>query len=72
MTLINLVTGRGLGLRVHILGSIYKAYSNMARTPKLYFDHSFILYYIVYDYKVMIIVVHFIINLIESSLYYNS
>lgn len=28
MTLINLVTGRGLGLRVHILGSIYKAYSN--------------------------------------------
>lgn len=44
----------------------------MTRTPKLYFDHSFILYYIVYDYKVMIIVVHFIINLIESSLYYNS
>jgi hypothetical protein len=27
----------------------------MAQPPKLHFDHSFILYYIVYDYKLMII-----------------
>ena len=36
-------------------GPFYKARSNLAWSSKLHFDHRFILYYIVYDYKLMII-----------------
>jgi len=44
----------------------------MARSPKLYFDHSFILYYIVYDYWIVYVCgcLGFLNPLLHSS-YYN-
>ena len=35
---------------------VYKARWNMARSSKRYFDHLFVIYYIIYDYKFIIIV----------------
>ena len=54
---------------------VYKVSFDMTHSPKLYFDCTFILYYIVYDYRLIIIywIAHFITNLIiVPSLYYNS
>ena len=34
---------------------VYKASFDMAQSYKLYFDHLFILFHIVYEYKLMII-----------------
>ena len=35
---------------------VYKAWWNMARSSKQHFDHLFIIYYITFDYKFIIIV----------------
>jgi hypothetical protein len=47
-------------------GPVYKASSNMARSPKLHFDHSSILYFVLYYWILLLIT-----NLIVSSLFYN-
>ena len=35
---------------------VYKAWWNMTRSSKQHFDHLFIIYYITFDYKLIIIV----------------
>ena len=37
------------------LRSIYLAHVRMTHSPRLHFDHSFTLYYIIYTYKLIII-----------------
>jgi hypothetical protein len=44
-----------LALKITPSGLFYLTQIRMARSPKLYFDHSFALYYIIYAYKLTII-----------------